>query len=145
MDDVTQLRALLAAHQWVPFTALLIGLVVRLLKSDTKIPIDIPPRARYWLGLGLGLVAACLEKATTGKSWVDAILDGLLSFGIAMAAHEGFISSIRGGKELDIPGLIKPGLRPSPTAPITIPPKATEPAKTEEAGTDDGGTKKDIS
>ncbi len=113
----------IAERRWLPVATIVIGLVVRLLKSDTKIPIDIPPRARVWLAFGLGIVSGILEKVITGVGWEPAILGGLGAAVVAIAGHDAFIASIRGGKELPIPGLILPGARPAPSAPITIPPE----------------------
>lgn len=120
--DSTALLALVSQHKWVPLAALVIGIIVRLLKSDTKIPIDIPPRLRVWLALALGAGSAVLEAVTTGLSWKESILNGLLSTGLAVLGQNVVIDSVRNGKEFNLPGLIKPGVSPSPDAPPTLPP-----------------------
>lgn len=121
--DTQVILDLLAQNKYVALAALCIGLIVRLLKSDTKIPIDIPPRARFWLGLGLSLVAGVLEKLGTGLPWKQAMLDGLVAWGLAVLGHNAVIDSLRGGKEFAIPGLMVPGAPPSPGKPPSIPPR----------------------
>lgn len=119
---VQQVWALIVAHKWVPLAALIIGLVVRLLKSDTKIPITIPPRARIWTVFVLGVAAGILERITSGTPWKQALLEGVLAAALAIIGHNALIDSLRGGKELVIPGLIVPGAPPSPGKPPSIPP-----------------------
>lgn len=117
-DDIA---LLIEQRKWVPLAAIVIGLVVRLLKSDTKLP-TVPPRARIWLVFGLGIVSGVLEHVVAGKTWTSAIVGGAVSAVLAIVGHESIIASLRGGKELVIPGLIIPGARPSPNAPPSIPP-----------------------
>lgn len=122
--DITALRAALFAHQYVLFAALSIGFVVRILKSDTKIPVSIPPRYRIWLAFGLGAAAGVLEKVSSGTEWKPALFDGALSAVFAILGQNVVIDSFRGGKEISIPGLMVAGERPSPGKPPTIPPDA---------------------
>lgn len=120
MDPVL---ALILAHKWLALAALGIGLVVRLLKSDTKIPIDIPPRLRVWAALGLGIVAGVIDKvANGGTPWKDALLWGLSAAITAIVAHATVVDSLRGGREFVVPGLIKPGVPPGPGKPPSIRP-----------------------
>jgi hypothetical protein len=118
--DPSQLGDLIAQHKWVAVSAIVIGFAVRLIKSDTKIPINIPPRARIWLALGLGVLAGVLEKVATGATWTKALADGLVAALLAVTSHEAIIASLRSGKELPIPGLMVEGARPAPTAPVTV-------------------------
>ncbi len=113
---------LVAQHKWLAATAVVIGVAVRLLKSDTKIPIDVPPRARIWLVLGLGVASSVLEKVATGAQWEKALVDGLVGAFVAVIGHETMIASLRSGKEIPVPGLMVPGAAPSPGKPATIPP-----------------------
>lgn len=120
--DIAALTALIEQHKWVPLAALLIGLVVRLLKSDTKIPIDIPPRWRIWLAFALGAVSGVLQAITTGTPWRAALAGGLASTTLAVLGQNVVVDSLRGGKEFVIPGLIKPDVAPSPGKPVSLKP-----------------------
>lgn len=135
--NTEDLIKLVEDRKWVSLAAVVIFWLTRLLKSDTKIPIDIPARYRWWLALGLGILSGVLEKvASSGtqdaKTWTSAIVGGLISFALASLGHQAIIENLRDGKELPIPGLMIPGARPSPDKPITIPP---ETPKTEGPGT----------
>lgn len=101
--DAATLIILCKAHAWLPLSAFGIGLVVRLLKSDTVLPINIPPKYRLWLALGLGVVAGVLDKAAQGIDWPTAIVGGLVAGGMAVIGHDGIVESLRGGKEIPMP------------------------------------------
>lgn len=121
--DPSQLGDLVAQHKWVAVSAIVIGLIVRLLKSDTRLP-TVPPRARIWLALGLGVASGVLEKVASGTTWTTALVDGVSSAFLAVVSHEAVIASLRSGKEFPVPGLMVEGAAPSPTAPVTVPPSA---------------------
>lgn len=108
MTDLPAIAADMASRgQWIPLASLAIGLIVRLLKSDTKLPIDVPPRLRSPLALVLGMVAAVLDRVATGVTWKVAILSGIVASVFAIVGHDTFIMSLRGGKEIPVPGLMK--------------------------------------
>ncbi|MDQ2668025.1 MAG: hypothetical protein M3Z05_18785 [Gemmatimonadota bacterium] len=117
-----QLADLVMQKKWIALMALLIGLVVRLLKSDTKIPIDIPPQYRVWLALGLAPIAGAVDKVAAGNTWTTAMVEGAIAAVLAIVGHSTVIDSLRGGRELNIPGLIKENVPPGPGKPPTIPP-----------------------
>lgn len=117
-----EIVALISAHKWVPLAALVVGLCVRLLKSDTRIPIDIPPRWRIWLAFALGGASGVLQAITTGTSWSDALIGGIVSTVMAILGQNVVVDSLRGGKEIPIPGLIKPGVSPGPGKPPSLKP-----------------------
>lgn len=125
--DPSQLGELVTEHKWVGVAAIVIGVVVRLMKSDTKIPINIPTQYRVWLALGLGIVSGVLEAVATGKAWTPAIVDGLVSAAIAIVGQNAIIDSLRGGKEITVPGLMVPGASPAPGKPPSIDPPAMTP------------------
>lgn len=100
-----ELLALVADHQWVAASALVVGFTVRILKTDTKIPINIPARVRPWLALSLGAGAGILERVQSGISWRDALAGGLVAGLTAIAGHDTLIEGIRKGRELPLPGL----------------------------------------
>ena len=120
--NTQSIYALLDSHQYVLLTAVIIGFIVRLLKSDTKIPIDVPPRLRIWLAFALGAGAGVLEKVAGGTPWKPALFDGAVAAVAAVLGQNVVVDSLRGGKELPVPGLTVKGASPSPGKPITIPP-----------------------
>jgi hypothetical protein len=122
---------LIAQHKWVAVAAVIISLCVRLLKSDTKIPIDIPPQYRVWLALGLGGAAGALDKLTaTGDdvTWTSALVQGLIAAAVAIVSHNVVIDSVRGGKEFVVPGLTKTNVPPGPGKPPSISPPPLPPS-----------------
>lgn len=105
--DMTDLLNLLLAHKWIPAAALAIGFVVRVLKSDTVLPFQIPARARVWAAFGFGIVAGVLDKVASGDTWQNAIVGGLLAGVTSVTGHELIVESLRGGKEMRVPLLTK--------------------------------------
>lgn len=120
----------LMRKQWLLPSAFAIGLIVRLLKSDTalklpfsKKPLALPPAIRSWSALILGAAAGIIDKAveTGNTTWTLALLQGVGAGVFAMTCHELVIESLRGGKEIPIPGLTLPGVPPGPGKPVSIP------------------------
>lgn len=99
--------ALLKAGGWVPFAAWLVGALVRLTKDDNKFPINVDPKVRPWIALGLGLVLGILEKFLAGSSWQGAIVGGLTAGAMAIVGHVLGIELLNNGKELPVPFLMK--------------------------------------
>ena len=126
---IEDLGDLVSQHKWIAVTAVVVGLITRLIKDDTKFPITIPPRARIWLVLGMGTASGVLEMVAAGATWQKAIVDGLAGAFLAVIGHETVVASIRSGKELPVPGLMIPGASPSPGAPPTIPPARVGPGQ----------------
>lgn len=126
LDDPNALVALIMGHKWIALTAVVIGLIVRLLKSDTKIPIDIPPRLRAPLALTLGAASGAIDKLVQAgdTTWTAAITSGVVAAVVAMIGHVTLIDSLRGGKEIVVPGLINENTPPGPGKPPSIPPSA---------------------
>jgi hypothetical protein len=122
----TQIIEFLTQHKWIALAAVVINLIVRLLKSDTKIPIDIPAAWRAPLALALGAAAGALSKLVESgnTSWRDALTQGAAAAVLAILAHVFLVGSARGGREITIPGLIKPNTPPGPGKPPSIPPAA---------------------
>lgn len=128
-DLVSALTDLISQHKWVALGAVAIGLVIRLLKEDTAIPISIPPRARIWIVLLGGIIYAEIGRVAGGMPWKQAAAEGLAAALTAVIGHEAVIESARNGKEIPIPGLMK---KPQdPTKPIdnsgTPPPSPAPP------------------
>ena len=118
--DMMQKRA------WLPLGALAVAAVVRLLKTDIRFFPDVPPRARIWVCFVLGQVAGMLESVIAGKTYKEAIVWGLTQSVMAVLGQEMFIASLRGGKEIVVPGLTKTNVAPSPGKPVSIPAESTE-------------------
>lgn len=113
---------LIAKHEWVGLAALVIGLIVRLLKEDTRFPpFALPARWRPLLAMGLGLASGVLQAVATGTPWRDAIVGGIVSGALAIAGHGTVVESARNGKDIPMPGLTKPpaakGEPPTPLDP----------------------------
>lgn len=123
------LLSLLAAHRWLALAAalapILIGVVVRLLKDDTSIvPFVVPARWRPWLALGLGFASGVVAKVAAGIPWPVAILGGLTSGVVPIAAHDLVIEGLLGGHELPVPAGPLPELAATPrlATPVEPPP-----------------------
>lgn len=108
-------------RSWLPLGALAVGTVVRLLKTDIRFFPDVPPRARIWACFALGQVAGTLEAVIAGKTYKEAVVWGLTQSVMAILGQEMFINSLRGGKEIVVPGLTKTNVAPSPGKPVSIP------------------------
>lgn len=90
---------LISQHAWWALAALVIGAIVRLLKSDTPLPFSVPPPARVWLALGLGISAGVCDKLASDTPWEQALIGGLLAALTAIAGHDTIVESARGGRE----------------------------------------------
>lgn len=88
---------------WIGLSALVIGLLVRLLKSDTPLPFSIPAKWRPVAAIALGLLSGVLHALSTGTPWRDALVGGLSAGMVAIVGHDVGIESIRGGVELGAP------------------------------------------
>lgn len=97
--DLTAIATLIEQHKWVALSALVIGAIVRLLKSDTPLP-TVPSAWRPWLALGLGCISGALDAIVNGTAWTAALVGGLVAALTAIAGHDALIASARGGREL---------------------------------------------
>lgn len=108
MEDVTvvisQIAELVKSHAWVPLSSLVIGLILRLSKSDATwlflARFNIPAKARPWAALALGVASGVLEAVVAGTAWPTALVGGVVSALTAISGHQLFIESARGGKEI---------------------------------------------
>ncbi|WP_394844032.1 DUF4231 domain-containing protein [Pendulispora brunnea] len=114
MNSLDELLTLAAQGKWIVVGAIVIGAIVRLLKSDTPLP-TVPSQWRPWLALGLGAVAGILQAVAAGTPWQKALIDGLVSALTAIAGHDLLIESLRGGREIG-----------SDRAPVPAPPSLRE-------------------
>ncbi len=93
--------------QMLAILSAVIGVVVRLLKSDTKIPVDIPAKYRPLAAAALGPVMGVIDLVVAGDPWHAAAV-AVASPLLAMAGHELCIEVLRGGEEVSVPLLMKP-------------------------------------
>lgn len=136
MEDPTQLDPqrltdLVQSRLWVPLASIVLLWLVRLLKSDTKLPIDIPSGwPRFAIVFVLGAISGVLEKVAgevpalhyDKHTWTSAIIGGLVTSATALVLHNGWENFTK-GKELPLPkALLVPGESPSPGKPPSIPP-----------------------
>jgi len=115
-----QLVDLIERRAWVPLASVVVFFLVRLMKSDTKLPINLPPLTRAWVALGLGVLSGVLEKVATGRTWTSAIVGGLVTGALAIIGHDTLIASLRKGREIPVPGLMVTKLPSLASTPIPI-------------------------
>lgn len=90
MQDLTltpHIQERAGAGDFVALAALVIWVLVTLAKS-AWIPVEVPPRARPILALGLGQVFTVLVAVVDGASAGQAVVSGLVASALAIAAQE---------------------------------------------------------
>jgi hypothetical protein len=110
---VEALLALILAHKWIAASSILIGAIVRLVKSDTILPVDVPAKWRPLLAIVLGQVAAVLEHLAAGASWGTAVANGVIASVIAILGHEWIVERLLGDRAMPIPGLTRKSPAPA--------------------------------
>lgn len=134
------LLTLILAHKWIAASAILIGAIVRLAKTDTVLPVDIPAKWRPLLAVALGQLSAVLEHLAAGVPWGTAVVDGVIASIVAILGHEWIVERLLGDRAIPIPGLTKkskaPTRRRDAVDPDAIAPNA--PTPTEETKKDGG-------
>ncbi|MDB4994369.1 MAG: hypothetical protein JWM74_1801 [Myxococcaceae bacterium] len=119
MPTVEDVAALVVAHSWIPLLALIVFAVVRLLKSDTKIPINIPPRFRPVLAVVLGSIGGVLDHVASGTPWKQAMINGATGGVLAILANVFGIDVLRGGRDVPMPKALS-SRPPPPDGPSSI-------------------------
>lgn len=86
---------------WPVLGALVIGFIVRLLKSaNVPAPFDrIPPKARPVVAVALGGLQGALQAALTSTPWQTTLVNGLVAGLLAVFGHDVLIEWLRAGKE----------------------------------------------
>lgn len=125
--DVAQFIELARTHAWVAFWALVVGLVVRLAKSDRAVqwfPVLVQPRWRPWVAVGLGIVGGIAEKLASGRGWIDALAGGVAAGVTPILGHDFIVDSLRNGRDI---GVKKPPEPPAGSKPPSPPPISIKP------------------
>lgn len=108
-DAIDAIVAAANGGKWWVFSALIVGLLVRLLKAKPALAEKFPPRVRPWLAVGLGIASGMLNKVVEGTPWKSALLFGASSGAAAVLGHEFLIESILGGREIGVKTIPEPG------------------------------------
>lgn len=117
-DVVSVILGLVQNHQWPTLAwlaaSLVIGLLVRVLKGDSTLPLpNIPPNIRIWVVFGLGIAGGVAFKVFAGGTLQSALAWGVSAAIAAIIGHETVIESLRGGKEIQVPLLTKKPIPPA--------------------------------
>jgi len=95
MDEIIKLLEQIAelgtGHAWIPMSGVIVGLCVRLVKSDKLVawfPITVPPQYRAWTAMLLGVIAGVLDKVIAGGSLASALVGGLMAALAAISGNE---------------------------------------------------------
>lgn len=103
---ITDILPMIQSHAWVPLAALVIGFLVRALKSDAFVlPSWAAVAAPYrpLLVLALGIVSGVLNAVVAGTPWRDALIGGCLSALMALIGHTTIVDVLRGGRDIGAP------------------------------------------
>jgi len=105
---VSSIIAAWQAHEWLLFTALIVGAVVSFAKQGWLggwLAAHLPPAARPYLAMALGFFGTVAGELCSQPPvpLVQALLDGvngIIAGMIAIAGHQVVIEGMRGGKEI---------------------------------------------
>lgn len=120
---ITDILPMIQSHAWVPLAALVIGFLVRALKSDAFVlPSWAAVAAPYrpLLVLALGIVSGVLDAVVAGTPWRDALVGGCLSALMALIGHTTIVDVLRGGRDIGAPA------PPAEKGPLYQPPAPRE-------------------
>jgi hypothetical protein len=101
--DFQPIYAALIAHDWLVAGALVVPLLVALFKQGwvTRwLAAKLPATALPYLALGLGMLTVGSADVLAGKTWQQALFDGLGAGVLAVFAHQTVIEGARDGKEI---------------------------------------------
>lgn len=116
--DLQPIFDAISAHRWALVFALVVGALVALMKQGwlgTYVANKLPPAARPWLAVGLGVASLMVADLQAGKSWQQAVFDGISAAMVAIFGHDFIVEGLRKGKEI------------IPTAPYAKPPSGDAP------------------
>ncbi len=85
---VPMILALFHSHSWLALAVVVMGFVTRLLKSDTKLPVNIPARWQPVIVVVLGQVYAVLQATAGGLTWKLAVEQGVYASFITLGLFD---------------------------------------------------------
>jgi hypothetical protein len=94
--------SLISPYLWIVILSLMVGGIVRALKPDTPIPVNVPAQYRALLALALGVFGGLVVKVfgiVVGIAWLNALLGGFVAGGMAIVGHETIIESVTKWKD----------------------------------------------
>jgi hypothetical protein len=104
--DIELLMQLAAEHKWFALAAIVVGAIIRALKTEAAgyIFSQVPAFWKRVVPLALGCALGALESLASGRPLTEALLKGaLLAGGGSMVGHDWLIEGVRGGRELGDP------------------------------------------
>lgn len=104
-DLIKQAIELATTHPYVLPTAILIGLIIRLFKADTRLP-TIPAQDRPLAAFVLGMLYAIARHFLTHAPWATSIGEGTSAAALAISAHSVVVRRLLGGKEMPLPAAL---------------------------------------
>lgn len=125
--DLATILALLKQHAWLAAGVIIVGLIVRMLKSDAKFPINIPTRWLPVATLVLSQAYTTLEAIQSGTPWKTAVWTGLTLAMTTMGLFDLVIKAVLNGK--DMPAWLGWLLKELPVAPPQPAPDASDAPK----------------
>lgn len=106
--DPQTILAALQAHQWLVLGGIGISLTIAVVKQRSLwFAAHVPAWALPWMAVGLGVLGVGSTDLIAGKTWRQALFDGLASGVLAVFAHQTVVEGARGGKEI-IPAKVPP-------------------------------------
>jgi len=114
--SANDLLALVQAKNWMAVAALVVFSLVRLMKPDTKLPINIPSRWRPVIAVVLGEASmAIYQAAIGGLTWKQGLAGGAIVGVGAIMAHVFGVDVLGKGKDVPLPKALS--IRPPPPPP----------------------------
>lgn len=98
-DDVQRLLADFQAHRWLPVAVVVLGYLVRLVRCDSRFPINLPPRWQPVVAIVLGQAYAVVVAVTGGMRWPWAIVEGFIVAFTTMGLWDLLVKAIWNGHE----------------------------------------------
>jgi hypothetical protein len=100
---------LLRSHAWIAILSILVGILVRLSKTDVAwFKWNTKPEHRAFWAMGLAMLGAALDRLASGGTWYDAIAGGVVAGSGAIATHEVVVNGMRRGRDFGVPRSMLP-------------------------------------
>lgn len=89
----------IVAHKWLPLAVLVVGVLTRALKDDTKLPINIPARWQPVVVLAFSFAYAALQAYASGAPWQTAVKDAATIAVVTMGAFDILVKAVFNGND----------------------------------------------